>query len=46
MNKENQDWTMQWTQPYQSWPEPEVKPEPELEDLALAREVLAKVMAK
>jgi hypothetical protein len=46
MNKENQVWTMQWTQPYTSWPEPEVKPEPELEDLTLARTVLAKVMAK
>ena len=44
MNKENQTWTMQWTQPYSSWPEPEVKPEPELEDLALAHAVLARIM--
>jgi hypothetical protein len=46
MNKENQAWTMQWTQPYTSWPQPEVKSEPELEDLTLARAVLARIMSK
>lgn len=46
MNKDNQVWTMQWTQPYQSWPRAEVKPEPELEDLTQARLVLARIMAK
>jgi hypothetical protein len=39
-------YTVQWTQPYVSWPKPEVKQEPELEDLTLAREVLARIMAK
>ncbi len=39
-------YTVQWTQAYASWPKPEVKQEPELEDLTLAREVLARIMAK
>ncbi len=39
-------YTVQWTQPYVSWPKPEPKPEPELEDLTLAREVLARIMSK
>jgi hypothetical protein len=49
MNKENQFWTMRWTQPYLSWPKSkpaEPKLEPEVEDLTLAREVLARIMAK
>jgi len=46
MNKDNQLYKIVWTQTYESWPEPEIKQEPELEDLTLAREVLAKVMAK
>ncbi len=39
-------YTVQWTQAYVSWPKPEPKSEPELEDLTLAREVLARIMAK
>ncbi len=40
-------YTVQWTQSYDSWPEPrEPKQEPELEDLTQAREVLARIMAK
>jgi hypothetical protein len=39
-------YTVQWTQTYQAWPTPEPKQEPELEDLDLAREVLARIMAK
>lgn len=39
-------YTVQWTQPYVSWPKPAPKQEPELEDLTLAREVLARIMAK
>ena len=39
-------YTVQWTQPYTSWPKPQPKLEPELEDLTLAREVLAKIMQK
>ena len=39
-------YTVQWTQVYQTWPLPQPKLEPEVEDLSLAREVLAKVMAK
>jgi hypothetical protein len=46
MNKDNQLYTIVWTQTYQSWPDPEVKQEPELEDLTLAREVLARIMSK
>ena len=39
-------YTVQWTQPYASWTKPEPKQEPELEDLTLAREVLARIMSK
>jgi hypothetical protein len=46
MNKENQVWTMQWTQPYVSWPTPEPTQEPEIVDLTRAREVLAGIMQK
>ena len=46
MNKDNQLYKIVWTQTYQSWPEPEIKQEPELEDLAQAREVLARIMSK
>jgi hypothetical protein len=49
MNKENQFWTVSWTQPYTSWPKStpvEPKLEPEAEDLTLAREVLARIMSK
>lgn len=40
-------WTMSWTQPYTNWPQPQPEPklEPEVEDLTLAREVLARIMA-
>jgi len=37
---------MSWSQPYTNWPQPEVKPEPEILDLSQAREVLARIMAK
>ena len=49
MNKENQFWTVSWTQPYVAWPKSkpvEPKLEPETEDLTLAREVLARIMQK
>ena len=49
MNKENQFWTVSWTQPYVAWPKSkpvEPKLEPETEDLTLAREVLAGIMQK
>lgn len=46
MRDEKQFWTVSWTQPYHSWPEPKPTQEPELEDLTLAREVLARIMAK
>jgi len=41
-------YTVQWTQAYASWPKPRPEPklEPEVEDLTLAREVLARIMAK
>ena len=41
-------WTVSWTQPYVSWPKPQPEPmlEPEIEDFAQAREVLARIMAK
>jgi hypothetical protein len=43
MNKDNELYRIVWTQVYETWSEPE---EPEIVDLTLAREVLAKVMAK
>jgi hypothetical protein len=43
MNKDNELYRIVWTQTYVSWP---VEQEPEIVDLTLAREVLAKVMAK
>jgi len=46
MRDEKQVWSMSWTQPYVSWPKPEVKQEPELENLTQAREVLARIMQK
>jgi hypothetical protein len=46
MSKDNQLYKIVWTQTYQSWPEPEIKQEPELEDLTAAKEVLARIMAK
>ena len=46
MNKDNQLYTIVWTQTYQSWPEPAVTQEPEPEDLTQAREVLARIMSK
>ena len=46
MRDEKQFWTMSWTQPYESWPKAQPEPEPELMDLAQAREVLARIMAK
>jgi len=47
MRDEKQYWTVSWTQPYTSWhkPQPEPKLEPEVEDLTLAREVLARIMS-
>ena len=42
MNKDNELYRIVWTQVYETWSEPE---ETEM-DLTLAREVLAKVMAK
>ena len=40
-------YTVQWTQPYVGWPEPEEpKEESNLLDLTQAREVLARIMAK
>ena len=44
-NKETPLYQIVWTQTYEAWPEPEAKQE-EVLDLTLAREVLAKVMAK
>jgi len=48
MRDEKQYWTVSWTQPYTSWPKPQPEPklEPEVEDLTLAREVLARIMSK
>jgi hypothetical protein len=52
MRDEKQAWTISWTQLYNHWhnshPEPKPKPklEPEVEDLTLAREVLARIMSK
>jgi hypothetical protein len=43
MNKDNELYRIVWTQAYEAWP---VEQEPEVEDLTLARLVLAKVMAK
>lgn len=45
MNKDNQLYKIVWTQTYESWPEPEVAQEPEL-DLTQAQEVLARIMSK
>ena len=38
-------YTVSWSQVYESWPRPEPAPEVEVEDLTLAREVLARIMA-
>jgi hypothetical protein len=50
MRDKKQVWTMAWTQSYDNWPKPKPKQQPELEsevmDLTLAREVLARIMAK
>ena len=48
MKDEKQMWTISWTQLYNHWnnSHPEPKLEPEVEDLTLAREVLARIMAK
>jgi hypothetical protein len=43
MNKETQLYKITWTQTYNSWP---VEAESEILDLTLAREVLARIMAK
>jgi hypothetical protein len=47
MRDEKQYWTVSWTQPYTSWPRPQPEPrlEPEVEDLTIAREVLARIMS-
>jgi hypothetical protein len=42
-DKDNELYRIVWTQTYEAWP---VEQEPELEDLTLAREVLARIMAK
>ncbi len=39
------NYSVSWTQPYTTWPQPQPKIEPETEDLSLAREVLARIMA-
>ena len=40
-------YTVQWTQPYTSWPKPEEpQEESNLLDLTQAREVLARIMSK
>jgi hypothetical protein len=40
-------YTVQWTQVYETWPEPEeLQEESNLLDLSQAREVLARIMAK
>jgi hypothetical protein len=40
-------YTISWTQPYVGWPEPEdTQEESNLLDLTLARELLARIMAK
>ena len=42
-------YSISWIQPYTSWPKSkpaEPKLEPEVEDLTLAREILARIMAK
>jgi hypothetical protein len=44
MNKETPLYKITWTQTYQAWPAE--YQEPEIEDLTLAREVLARIMAK
>ena len=52
MRDEKQFWTVSWSQPYTAYvvsnpnARSQPQPEPELEDLTLAREVLARVMAK
>jgi hypothetical protein len=48
MNKNNQLYKIVWTQPYISWAKYETAQEQEVEtqDLAQAREVLARIMAK
>ena len=48
MRDEKQVWSISWSQPYDSWPQPQPEPmlEPEIEDLSQAREVLARIMAK
>lgn len=38
-------YTVSWTQPCTSWPQPQPKLEPEVEDLTEARAVLARIMA-
>lgn len=39
------NYSVSWTQPYTTWPQTLPKIEPETEDLSLAREVLARIMA-
>lgn len=52
MRDEKQFWTISWRQPYTGYvvSNPNAKsqpqPEPELMDLTLAREVLARIMSK
>jgi hypothetical protein len=48
MRDEKQVWSISWSQPYMSWPQPQPEPklEPEIEDFSQAREVLARIMAK
>ena len=44
--RDEKHYTVQWTQPYTSWPKSKPKLEPEVEDLTLARKVLARIMQK
>jgi hypothetical protein len=48
MRDEKQIWTISWSQPYASWPEPvpQTPSENEITDFTQAREVLARIMAK
>ena len=46
-DKDNELYRIVWTQVYEAWPKPEEpQEESNLMDLTLAREVLARIMAK
>lgn len=52
MRDEKQFWTVSWSQPYTAYvvsnpnARSQPQPEPELEDLTQARQVLARIMSK